>query len=477
MDKLPMLRPAILISIFGLLGFGIEAWGCRTIKPMEQQFFYKLPHIPTVDLGAYRSVQGRPYQDSSLAVSLALSGGGARAYGFAMGVMLGLEQLADERYPNLLEEVDYWSCTSGGGFSAAIYFALRHRIQQQYPDSQVNLAGVYDSLIRPILLTSYASPAIYGRLSPRSWFGPIDDGDYLEKRIEQKILRPILGQDTASLTLGAFWVDRYAAIPVRHPWPMFNSTTYRGMVVFPFAPNVLATYQISGYTHLLKKHFADTLINPYHFPVALAIKSSGTFPGLITNTTLKSQADPDRPFLDLFDGGVADNQSWRTAMAVLGQESPSRRKALWLVDVDHSPYAKAFKKREGAPFFLSTLARTPISGLEHRRTLRDTYVGDYARMHGVEAVALDFGVLVNDNSAPIPQAFKPKTTRLALLKKLKTDFHLLDGADRHKLFALLVRIRTKYTIKPWELDLLVYAGQYIVWLQRHKLIASITPGA
>ena len=73
------------------------------------------PSVPEFDLGEMPSQNRRPAQDPSLALAIAISGGGHRSANFGVGVLTGLEKIG------VLKEVDYISTVSGGGFAAAAY--------------------------------------------------------------------------------------------------------------------------------------------------------------------------------------------------------------------------------------------------------------------------------------------------------------------------------------------------------------------
>src|SRR5689334_14830562 len=76
-----------------------------------------LEHSPLINLSKYKSVHERNSHHNNIAMALAASGGGYRAANLTLGVLLGLEKMHSARLNmNMLQQVDYFSTVSGGGF-------------------------------------------------------------------------------------------------------------------------------------------------------------------------------------------------------------------------------------------------------------------------------------------------------------------------------------------------------------------------
>jgi hypothetical protein len=80
--------------------------------------------IPPVETEQNKTPQLRVGQDSTNALGLAISRGGSRTQYFGLGVLIGLDEIKDEN-KTFLNEIDYFSTVSGGGFGAAYYLTLK----------------------------------------------------------------------------------------------------------------------------------------------------------------------------------------------------------------------------------------------------------------------------------------------------------------------------------------------------------------
>ena len=92
--------------------------GCAyppAMQPTENPEF----RLGWMDLSVYKDANRRDkHLRKDLVITVALSGGGLRAANLATGVLLALEQIHHEKKLrlNLLQEIDYFSTVSGGGF-------------------------------------------------------------------------------------------------------------------------------------------------------------------------------------------------------------------------------------------------------------------------------------------------------------------------------------------------------------------------
>ena len=243
---------------------------CADVEPFQE--------CP-VRMGLYKSPQRRAEQDPSLALAAAISGGGLRSGNFAAGVLLGLEALARDapRPTNVLKEIDYLSTVSGGGFAAAAYvssygdwqhfggpgvaYSFRRALltEQKFPPGR----EPWDPKLIEHLRGGYHRSIIHGALA-LTGLSNLDRGDYLEQALNNKILGRSwragrIGNLPAgpvawgpSLKLRNVFVGRGEARPVRLPLWVSNSTVFENGAIFPFTPDHLALYEVTGYVHDLK---------------------------------------------------------------------------------------------------------------------------------------------------------------------------------------------------------------------------------
>lgn len=451
----------------------------QNIYPDRSQFLKDGDPVPTVTLSYYKSVQERQGQDSTLAVAMAISGGGSRASNFGIGIMLGLEQISTGEGQDMLDQVDYLSTVSGGGFAAGAYVSALY--DHQFFDRQepFSLKSYLDLQIREDMAFPYTDVLLRANFNPVLWFSLADDGDALERSIDEHVLgyrrrAKEVKKRPQSLQLADFFIPAESPEPVRFPMHITNSSTLNTMTIFPFTPDILDRYQITGYTHRLSKVYRDSL-DPFTVPLAVGIKSSASFPVLISNTTLQSRYSAERRYLPLIDGAMTDNIGYYTALQILRQEK-APRKILLIVDADAAGNRYTFSKREGAVFSLRVMGRLPSSGLDARRATLVRDINIACRQYGITPVFLSFNVLLEGtDDVALPPGFKVKEEQHRLISLFRQQKPLAPG-DRLTLYELLTHIGTKLTITDEEQDLLLYAGQLIVKMQEEAIQRGLKRG-
>ncbi len=428
-----------------------------------------------VDLGYYKSVQLRPGQDSSMAVALAISGGGSRAANLGLGIMLGLEDFEGQGYQGLLREVDYLSTVSGGGFAGGAYISALFTHERAKLEGPFSMRRHVQLNAKEALAYSYTGVLVRATFNPRLWFSHVDDGDALERAIDNQVLGYQLRNQSDTITgrsilLEDCFVPAGSERPVTLPMMIANASTINTMAIFPFTPGVLERYGIIGYTHRMRKE-VDQGLSPYEVPLAVGIKASGSFPVFISNSTLVSSYSEERPYLHLIDGAMTDNIGYVSAFEALRQDS-ARHKVLLIIDADADGNRYTFSEKEGALFSLGVAARLPSSGLEARRSrLRREIVADCEPLR-IQQVFFSFSVLIEGNDAPLPEKIMLEEEQQRLVNLLRTGQSLTD-TDQQILYELLTHIGTKYTIEPIEQELLILSGQLIVKLQRGQLLRAL----
>lgn len=448
----------------------------RHIYLDRTQFIKDGEQFPVTDLYAYQSVQERPAQNPDLSAAIAISGGGSRAANFGIGIMLGLEKIATANGNNALSEIDYLSTVSGGGFAGGAYVSAlfdHYYFQEKEPFS---LAHYIHRHIQEDLGISYTGVLLRNYFNPKVWFSYRDYGDGLEKAIDEHVLgykrRRRFGKPRSILLGDLFIPQRDTSTPVRFPMLIPNASSMGTMAIFPFAPDILDCYQINGYTHRMRI-VEQEQVNPYKIPLSVGIKSSGSFPVLIPNTTLHSIYNTERPYLHIMDGAMTDNQGAYTALQILKQEI-SPKKVLIIVDADASGNLHTFSKKEGSKAPLGVFVSLTASGLYARRaTLKKDIIENSIEL-GITPIFLGFYTLLKNADTPVlPERINIKAEQSRLVELLKTNPVRLSAADSHILYELLVNIGTKYTIKPMEQELLFLAGQYIVQLEEEVIRAAM----
>lgn len=326
------------------------------------QLLYDPPHIK---LSHYKSVQKRANQRSYFAVAIAASGGGYRASNLTAGVLMGLEKLHfPEVRQNLLQEVDYISSVSGGGFAIGLYLSSYYRHLLQTPKKRFSFSKVFlkgRSPLKANLRMDYSDDLFFG--SQRS----LD----LEAKLSKNLLQISPNRE---LLLGDIFIHKDdSSKKAQLPLWVTNSAIIQNSNIFQFVPTVLQKYKISAFQHKFKKHRVrqkSKRVYAYNMPFAVGMTASAAFPYAVSGTTLWSQACDKTCYLQLFDGGLVDNLGVYSALEILRQDK-ARYKLLIVIDAfGESP--QPFSKSRQPPKKLDLLHKvTTSSPNSFQRQMRD----------------------------------------------------------------------------------------------------------
>lgn len=471
--------------------------GCATLR--DTTLDHVLPRFdpPTVNLAAYRSVQERPQQNASLAVAAAISGGGHRAANFALGMLLGLEDLQqDGAITNGLSEIDYFSTVSGGGFTAGTYISALYDYRATHGHTRgfslERSLQRHNGMPLHALRRDYQTTVLQAVFHP-SLLGTLDSGDLMERSFD----RYLVGTDTRprgrSITLGDVFVAAGATQRVRYPYWIPNTTAYENGARVPFVPNVLSAYGVSGYVHDLRHR--RTAGSAYSIPYAVGLKASASFPVVFPATTLtcRNADDPLNPHLHLLDGGLNDNLGIVTAFEVLRQD-PAPRKVLILIDaykgISHAASASAMSP-SGAPVAYRIM-RIALDG-QHVRLERDIrQMAAYAAGNNSEPVTvitLEFDELraeaerrVRDLEADV-HALRRKQlagtiqrARRELRDLIEQKRAVLEAATAElDLYRESRAVPTSLHITPRQQRLLIAAGRDVIRRHRGRIADALRP--
>jgi hypothetical protein len=303
----------------------------------SQPILTKAP--PTIDLSYYKSIHTRPFQRPDIAIAVAASGGGYRAANLTAGVLMGLEQVTDPHLQgNLLQEVDYFSTVSGGGFGVGYYIASledfmeTHNVNGPFAP-QFSFTNTMNNLpdINPL---------------DKDYSGQLFFGANRGQMIEDAFANSILKTSHGTLTLGNIFIPQNSTQQPRLPYWVTNSTIYQNAALLPFTPDVLAKYGINTYRYENKTNIIQDYNN---IPVAVGMTASASFPFALTPTTLGSNqcAGSSECYLQLLDGGIADNLGVYTALNLLGQD-PAKTKILIIIDA-YAGHSQPFSQDADAP--------------------------------------------------------------------------------------------------------------------------------
>ena len=276
-------------------------------------------------------------------IALALSGGGARAMAFHLGV---LRYLAEQ---GVLERVSRVSTVSGGSLLVGLILS---RCNMSWPSSAAFLEQVYEPLRMQMSRRSLALDAICKLVAPHNWRYLLSRANLIAKSLRGWGVTHCLKD-----------------LPIRPEWSI-NGTTAETGLLFRFKRDSIGDWK-SGYAY------------GGEFELASAMAVSAAFPGLIGPLSIKTRAfswmrrkewDASKlaepvtlPFrnLHLYDGGVYDNLGLEPYFDVGKQQSKIAGTVIYVSDAG-APLA------DGRASFFSLFRAKRLADImsEQSRTLR-----------------------------------------------------------------------------------------------------------
>ena len=265
------------------------------------------PRLDQAGAPGYRvGESARPGQSDDLLVIVAMSGGGTRAAALGYGVLEELrrtEVTVNGAKRSLLDEVDVMSAVSGGTFPAT-YYALRGE-------------KIFEEFEAKVLSRNFETELVKRILTPTNWFrlpsGTFGKSDLFAELYDETVFDhatftelkkangPFVIINGTDVTTGArfsFTQDQFDAIC----GDLSRVTLGRAVATSTALPPLLTpiSFENRGGTCGRKP--------PVWQAVAEAAAGSGT-PGraLLRARALEAYADPARPYVHVFDGGLSEN--------------------------------------------------------------------------------------------------------------------------------------------------------------------------
>ncbi len=364
-----------LIIIFSTLLIGsCKSWK-RKVRISQQQYVLKTIDSKqldqSVDLSAFSDPNNRLGQNKDKLVIYCASGGGSRAASFNTGILLELESIlsgtkGESAELNALNEIDYFSTTSGGSWGVSSYIAYLYQ-KQKYaqPEYRKAIKSFNDSIrkmysLKEIKDTSnlikdfptfndyevylqnraafryfkhqikYVFFANTGQRSTRIITNRINAG-YLgwsyRANIEEKTWKflhdekkePFYDGLVDEILMGDIFKHKntQTQLPIQIP----NTTNIDNFKLVPFTPDRLRYYGIKDYVHYIEKKpkpIIDTGFYAFNdIPFASGVHASSGIPFAIGPTTFSAKQKNVGYYLHLQDGGFVEQQAMHSAKAIL----------------------------------------------------------------------------------------------------------------------------------------------------------------
>jgi len=473
--------------------------------------------IPAINLSEYKSVQDRDsrLQNPNIALGVGISGGGSRAQFFSLGVLLGLEEIQEEKSNhNFLNEIDYFSTVSGGCYSAGYYLTiLKNKLQ--YDNCTFN--EFYFSKADAFKSDVNKSATLFSLLNNSR----NEKGEKVS--MAQRLDLEVLQYDSANpdnqnkfktqMLLSDFFIPKESKQNPQLPIMVANGTAYNNGERFPFMPHIIRALKINSSLAPNKASLPldkNQINNGYDFPLTYAITASSAFPGVLPKTKfgIKNQ---DK-ILCVIDGGASDNMGYETLIELLHNDNKVKDKNKKSLFIDclgqgkKSPFINDGKIRllsllETASLYTvqtryMTFERDVENALErykiptsnyqiigfttlrhHLSTLNkdEKYEDLVSQLKNTDDEAASWLQLHNDFKEKLiekfgPDRFKKDKNGEILLSSLdKETFKDFGASELLMLYEYASHVETKLKITPEEKEMLLLSGRFAAYLKTNEL--------
>jgi predicted acylesterase/phospholipase RssA len=488
--------------------------------------------VPPVTLQEYKSVQDRDRtkQNSKLALGVSISGGGSRAQYFGIGALLGLEQLKDpapNSNRNLLDETDYFSTASGGGFAAGYYLTIKKNVLLKNQFGSFNEFWLSPRHINELQEFIWQSAELWDFILK---FKAYEKNNRLSmpEVLDQQLLQydpKNPKKFSQRMRLGDFFVPLDA--PQQPTLPMFvpNGTIFTSVERLPFMPKILKSLDVNR--SLLPEDITFEKNPAYDFPLTYAVSGSAAFPGVLPQVKLGLASSSK--VIRVVDGGVVDNLGFKTLIELLAADHNVDNKNKIAVIIDCSAVGEAERYGvDGVESQVQVLKSALLFTVDSKYVTRKEDIETSLLAHQIPTenyTMIGFNTIrsslatkdtLNDTElielrkylrrdVGVKESSKKSDQRWLELyskfessikkhchilvpagtdiddnnwnnNKLRTidfinfnDFSSFTLSDNLMLYELASQIETKMKIFKSEKDILLLAGKYAVYLERNKL--------
>ncbi len=457
--------------------------------------------LEKVDLSSYEPVQLRKGQNPNIVLGLAVSGGGSRAQYFGLGVLMGLEDI-NSKTNNFLNEIDYFSTVSGGGFAIAYYLTLKNAgVLQDFPSlmdfwkSDERKNNLQEFLFKDAKALSILKLSRYEKNKIRNPYPEMIDYELLQYGKSYK------GQPIKRLYLRDFFIPKNSSIPIKLPMFVANGTIYNNGERLPFMPHIINALNING-SLLPGEPF--NINNGYGLPLTYAVTGSAAFPGVLPMLKFSIDQDPMN-VIRVIDGGAVDNLGYTTLFELLNSDN-SKPEAKKMLIVDCGGFGNDIQKQpEGRVKIKSLLKKSLLFSVDIPLLYSDNsikYIESYYSIPDDNVKRIGFSTIksqvklleaaADKKSLNDLQDLKTKIQNESLgwediyrdfagslifsgysaqnLSEVPTEvFKRLGLRETFELFELAAQVETKIKIYPWEKEILILAGRYSVYLRKEEL--------
>ncbi len=460
--------------------------------------------ISKVETDFYKSPETRFGQDSTRAIGISISGGGSRAQYFGLGILIGLDEIKKDSI-SFLDQLDYFSTVSGGGFAVGYYLSLMKNnvlLNRSFLDfwhSDDRKIVLQEFLSRDVSVTSVFKLSRYEKNRIRKPYPTMIETELLQYG---KIYN---GKKIERLYLSDFFIPAKSDVQVTMPMFVTNGTIYNNGERLPFMPHIIDDLKIEGSLLPVEKF---NINKGYGLPLSYAITGSAAFPGVLPmlKFNIKDNADS---VIRVIDGAPVDNLGYTTLFELLHCDKLENKNKKLLI-VDCSGLGKELQLQDNDKVkILKLLKKSLLFAVEINLFNSDDnikYLTKFYDLNENNIIRIGFSSIKekfielekNQDSVSLEQVknltkrintghlkwntlYKEFVTNSAFngytkdnLSEIPTDrFSLFTIKTIFQLFELSSQVETKLKITPWEKEALIIAGRYVVYLMQNEIIGLL----
>ena len=412
--------------------------------------------IPKVETSSYKSPQERNEQDSTNAIGISISSGGSRAQYFGTGVLIGLDEI--KKYNrSFLDEIDYFSTVSGGGFAVGYYLTLIKNdilVNRSFFDfwkSDDRKIILEESLKRDVTAASVLKLSRYERNKMRKSYPDMIETELLQTG------KTYYGNKINRLYLSDFFIPSTSNEKITMPMFVANGTIYNNGERLPFMPHIVEDLEISA-SMLPNESF--TINKGYGLPLSYAITGSAAFPGVLPMLKFSIKGQPDS-VVRVIDGATVDVLGYTTLFELMHCDKlDNKNKKLLLVDC--GGLGKELQNIKTIGFF----------------TLKNRFIElEQILDAGALMKQIDLKKRINTGKMKWKDLYKEFAANEVFagytennLSEIPSErFKEFTVKEIFELFELSSQVETKLKIAPWEKESLLLAGRFAVYLKQEEL--------
>ncbi|PXW74492.1 patatin-like phospholipase [Blastomonas natatoria] len=304
---------------------------------------------PPIDPALAPGLHTRDMAADGKLIGLAVSGGGARAASYTLGILAELQKLPAGSQGSALDQIDFISSNSGGSWAVATWLA-----QASVNGGAYNLADNKLTILKQFKTSTRNRVTCLSAMLAETAIGTGNFGDVYKAGASKKL-----------------------------PAVFFNAALLPAQAPFVFTEGFLKHYQVESIT-TCKQSGKTPARSLQQVPIAVAAASSGSVPGFYAafaetrlcqkqspwqgSSFCRSRAVPEPvAYMRIADGGIYDNIGYKTGYEIMHSQKNDANvthRGMIIVNSNTSIDEKIVKKSDRTSNFLASMATNGLFAVQ-----------------------------------------------------------------------------------------------------------------